>query len=372
MTFCMNRKLLFDCRARPESGIGRYITNILPFILDSFSGSVTLLCRKEDTHNSFSNFRPSNLCSFDNVRILSTSIKPFSPLDGLYLSWLSFQFTDFFCPTLSHPFLCASRLCVTVHDFNQLDLLPRLSPKRLIFYSYSFSIAFSSSVLFFNSSFTRGRFNHYFPWSDAIQTVTPLAPFLLPSNSQEVSSPRPIDTPGLLHVGSIRPHKNIESIFSALYLLRQRSPHIPIPQLVLVGGIDDTHYYSSLKRLASSLSVETLINFRTDVKDIELVSLYRTSLCLIVPSLYEGFGLPVLEALDHRLTVLAALRGALPEVGRNHCFYFSPESPLNLSLLLEYILLNPTTKPFDPQNLSAYLSTRKWAVTGRLTARSLN
>jgi glycosyltransferase involved in cell wall biosynthesis len=119
--------------------------------------------------------------------------------------------------------------------------------------------------------------------------------------------------PFLLYPARPWPHKNHERLFHAFAELRAELPEL---RLVLTGG--------GLERLEPLPSgVERLGLVAVE----ELASLYRTAACLVFPSLYEGFGLPPLEAMACGCPVAAANATAIPEVCGDAAVYFDPHDP---------------------------------------------
>ena len=124
-------------------------------------------------------------------------------------------------------------------------------------------------------------------------------------------------SPYFLYVGNAYPHKNLE-IFIAL---ARRLPDI---RFVLVGKED--FFYRRLARAVADSGTDNVVfaGYRTDP---ELASLYRGAAGYVFPSLYEGFGLPPLEAMRFGTPVIASSRGSLPEVLGDAALYADPESP---------------------------------------------
>lgn len=109
------------------------------------------------------------------------------------------------------------------------------------------------------------------------------------------------------------PHKNHRRLVEAVRLLRQDQPDL---RLVLTGG-----------RLDTLGSLPDWVEVRGLVPRVELRELYRTAACLVFPSLYEGFGLPPLEAMASGCPVAASDAGSLPEVCGDAAVLFDAEDP---------------------------------------------
>lgn len=131
--------------------------------------------------------------------------------------------------------------------------------------------------------------------------------------------------PYCLVVGNITPNKNIETILAAFALLEKEGVDC---RLVVAGSDLFGLLAQGLKAMPVALDVEMLDH----VADDTLTSLYANALCLIQASHYEGFGLPVVEAMRVGCPVIASDIPVLREMGGNAAMYFPPESAADLSL----------------------------------------
>ena len=120
--------------------------------------------------------------------------------------------------------------------------------------------------------------------------------------------------PMILYTGGIDPRKNITFLLDVFAEVLQHGPS-PKPQLVLAGAYEHDDQYPKLKEGLDRLDLHSDIRLLGFVPDAELPSLYRAASVLAFPSLYEGFGLPVLEAMASGTPVVAGLNSSLPEVG---------------------------------------------------------
>ena len=132
--------------------------------------------------------------------------------------------------------------------------------------------------------------------------------------------------PFILFVSTIERRKNHEILYRAYHLLSAAGHKEKLPKLVFVGmqgwGVGDLMKDIELDPLTKGLIVQL-----NSVSDAELRSLYEASMFCVFPSLYEGWGLPVGEALAMGKVVLASDRGSLPEVGGDLVKYIDPWSP---------------------------------------------
>jgi glycosyltransferase involved in cell wall biosynthesis len=133
-----------------------------------------------------------------------------------------------------------------------------------------------------------------------------------------VAPRRPKGDPALvLCVAQKRPYKNLASLIRAVASLRDDQP-----RLVLPGT--PTDHEAELRALADRLGVADRVRFPAWVSDAELEKLYAEATCFVLPSLIEGFGLPVLEAMARGVPVACSDRPALPEVAGDAALLFDP------------------------------------------------
>jgi glycosyltransferase involved in cell wall biosynthesis len=135
-----------------------------------------------------------------------------------------------------------------------------------------------------------------------------------------------------LTVSAKRPHKNLMRLLDALALI----PAERRPLLILPGY--PTPYEADLRARAARLGLEGDTRFLGWVADEDMEGLYALAACFVFPSLYEGFGLPVLEAMARRVPVATSDRGSLAEVAGAAALLFDPEDPRAIAAALERLL----------------------------------
>ena len=138
--------------------------------------------------------------------------------------------------------------------------------------------------------------------------------------------------PFFLVLGRHDPHKNIANILIALSLLSLKDV-----ELWFVGS-HDKRYTPSLKRLASELGLEKRCKWIPWVSDHERLTLLNSCQSLIIGSLWEGFGLPAIEAMACEAPVIASCMGALPEVVGDAGLLIEPLNPASISDAMKNIL----------------------------------
>jgi glycosyltransferase involved in cell wall biosynthesis len=130
--------------------------------------------------------------------------------------------------------------------------------------------------------------------------------------------------PYALFVGALQPRKDPQAAIEALALLGDGDL-----RLVLAGP--DKGGRAEAERAASRNGLQGRVDFRGHVPQQELAALYRGAACLVFPSRYEGFGLPVLEAMASGTPVVATTAGAVPEVAGDAAILVAPGDPAALA-----------------------------------------
>lgn len=145
-----------------------------------------------------------------------------------------------------------------------------------------------------------------------------------------------VRTPYLLAVSRFDPHKNVLRLIGAYERVRDMHPGV---QLVLVGGPHTTDYSEKVKERIDALNkISMTINVIPYVEETDMPLLYRESLALVYPSLHEGFGLPVLEAMACNTPVVTSPVSSLPEVAGDAALYADPYSEQDLANTIHRLL----------------------------------
>jgi len=129
----------------------------------------------------------------------------------------------------------------------------------------------------------------------------------------------------ILSVGTIQPRKNYTRLIEAFSLFLQKNrQRFGIINLVIVGK--KGWLYEEILAAPTKFGVENRVKFLDFVPDSDLPALYKNALCFALPSLYEGFGLPVAEAMAQGCPVVVSKCSSLPEIAGKAGIYVDPES----------------------------------------------
>lgn len=137
----------------------------------------------------------------------------------------------------------------------------------------------------------------------------------------------------ILYVGNNRPNKNLKRLLMAYAKVTEE--YEDFPSLILSCNADN-----ELSELCENLFISEKVVFADNINEEELVILYSYAMYLVFPSLYEGFGLPLVEAMSTGCPVTCSNLSSIPEVIENNCLYFDPYNIKEISQALEQMYLD--------------------------------
>ncbi|ESY94429.1 glycosyl transferase family 1 [Mesorhizobium sp. LNHC229A00] len=182
----------------------------------------------------------------------------------------------------------------------------------------------SADVVVADSTATATALAAEFPWlKSPIKTVAPGTTALPAPRDFSSLAPLGITKPYALFVGTLEPRKNLGNLIKAYSLLPAGARSTC--DLVIVGG--KGWKQTRLAELVRRDGLETNIKFAGFVDDRVLATLYANCLFLAMPSLYEGFGFPIIEAQSFGKPVLTSNTSSMPEVAGNNAVLVDPEEP---------------------------------------------
>jgi glycosyltransferase involved in cell wall biosynthesis len=304
-------------------GLGRYTQKLIENLekIDHKNSYVVFL-RKEN----FDEYTPNNI----NFKKELADYRWYSFAEQLLFPLLLFKknldLVHF--PHFNVPLLYRRKFVMTVHDLILLHF-PTLRGTTLspFFYwlkyaAYKITIGSAirrASLIIAVSEFTKKDIALNYPSSKNKLVVTYEAcDFSYQEgvvNDEKITKKYGIIKPYLLYVGNAYPHKNLEKLIVAFILIKRAFSNM---QLVLVGKED--YFYNRLKDFVKNKRIEDIV-FTGYVPDNELGFLYRNAQLYIFPSLYEGFGLPPLEAMSQSLPVVSSSHDCMREILGEAAYY---------------------------------------------------
>jgi glycosyltransferase involved in cell wall biosynthesis len=231
-----------------------------------------------------------------------------------------------------------TRYVLTVHDLIPL-LFPQSVKKR---HEYYFRLAIRrllklADAIIVDSAYTRDRIAERFNmFADKVSVVYPgvdtlrFRPLADKSITHGIRARYGIgDNPYLLYVGNIEPRKNLSVVISAYAEMLKSRELKSKPRLVIAGA--DSGLCNDVFALPASLGLSRSVSFIGPVSDEELPLLYAGASVFLFPSLHEGFGLPVLEAMACGTPVVTSNVTSLPEIAGDAAVVIDPANTRELS-----------------------------------------
>lgn len=296
----------FDSRWKASHGIGRFASELLM-----------------DIDNE----------SDDIVRGDFSSI--FSPFDPVRLFWqcLIGGRAYFLSPSYNCPAFWSKRSIITLHDLMHLNFSPYASLKNRVYYNWLVKKVCQNSPLVFTvSEFTKSEIVE---WAGISSQKVVVVPNGVDECYHPQVRPHAEVEPYIFYIGARKQHKNIERMLEAFSMSRFSKSH-----LFLLSGRED----DNIKQLAEKLGIYTRIKFAGFIPEEHLPSYYRGASALMFASLYEGFGLPIIEAMAVGTPVITSNITAMPEVASDAAVFVDPYSIKSIQRGLDSLLSDETLR----------------------------
>ena len=315
-----------DARKLHDFGIGTYIRNLLRELarLDQ-STEFVLLCRPEDA-------RPIHALG-ENFRSVVERAPNYSISEQLKvpIALRREGVTLFHAPHYVLPPLVHCRSVVTIHDCIHL-MFPQYLPNRVALTYARGSLAMAARratrVLTVSES-SKADIMRFFGTDPSKIDVIYNAfdeRFGVEPHDEDMVRVREryqLHDEFVLYAGNVKPHKNLERLIDAFYLVRSRGlDHL---KLVMIG--DDISKYASLRRAVHRYQLHKYVRFLGYLPQETLAVMYRLAGAFVFPSLYEGFGLPPLEAMASGTPVITSNVSSMPEVAGGAAELVDPYDP---------------------------------------------
>ena len=243
------------------------------------------------------------------------------------------------------PIFCSTPIVVSVHDVSFIEHPGYFSPFRAIQLRCTVRRTVKSAARVLTASkFSKQQILNAYQLHEDRVAVVPngVAPAFHPIAREVaqrwVRSRFGWSSSFILTVGDLQPRKNYIGLIRAFEKLMRAHPHLQ-QHLVLVGK--ESWHASDIRVAARRSSVADRIHFTGFVSDEELLRLYGACDLFVCPSFYEGFGLPILEAMACGRAVACSNTSAMPEVADSAAILFNPKSEDEIVLAMRDLLLNP-------------------------------
>ncbi|CAI0779770.1 D-inositol-3-phosphate glycosyltransferase [Serratia proteamaculans] len=326
-----NKKFIFDERWIGEHGIGRFAKEVRKCNLD-----------------------------FENIGLTGN---PAGKLDVLKLTiFLLFKKDKYyFSPGYNAPYFFINRSVITIHDLNHIDIDSNSSLLKRIYYNYVLKRACKRALIIFTvSNFSKKRI---IEWSNADDNKV-----IVVGNGVSEEFNRDVvayqnGLPYFFIVGNRKDHKNEGNALLAFLNAKISNNY----QLIMTGDASP----QLTETLVKNNSVNR-VKFLGKVTNKELASLYKGATCLLFPSLYEGFGLPVIESMACGTPVITSNTTSLPEVSQGAALLVDPKSLSDITAAIETIVNNEDVCISMVEKGYRQAAKFQWSKTRRIIEDAIN
>lgn len=177
-----------------------------------------------------------------------------------------------------------------------------------------------------------------------------------------------IKKPYILFVGTLQPRKNIVRLIEAFSEIMKKNDKKDLG-LVVVGK--KGWMYEEILQAPKKYSVEEHVQFLEFVGDNDLPALYSNASCFVLPSLYEGFGLPVLEAMSYECPVITSNISSLPEAGGDAALYVDPTNVHDIADKIVQVLADDKLRKKMIEKGKKQIAKFSWERTAKETLKVL-
>lgn len=355
----------FDARMlRPNaSGVGTYILGILEgFRRIEFPSNLEIAVFGPESCRA-------TLPQLEMLRFIPCEIPPLSIQEQIQLPGFLKRHDIHFlhCPHFNVPLFYRGRLIVTIHDLIPLRI-PQASSivHRMAFRTLCLKGCAKADAVIASSRYTQSDLEALGVPGEKIHVI-PLGVRTLPEVTYQtqlaVLSKYGITSPFLLYVGNLKPHKNSAFLLSLQQALRDDIPGI---QLVLVGRLDRRYKELTIALKGSEARGVHLLGY---LPSDELAALVRSASVFLFPSLYEGFGVPPLEAMLCGTPVVASNCTSIPEVLGDAAILLDPTSTPDWKAAVHQLISNPQYRQEMIEKGQRRAKIFSWAATAEKIAR---
>ncbi|MFB6182309.1 MAG: glycosyltransferase family 4 protein [Candidatus Magasanikbacteria bacterium] len=365
----MKKKIAIDARMMSSNfGIGRYIQQLVKNLESEAPGSMEFfLFMKQE---NWGEFEPDR----ENFNKIEADVYWYGTAEQIKMP----KIINKVDPDLVHfphwniPVFYSGDFVVTIHDLIMFHF-PRPEATthgrvkywlkdKIHRYVVKKAVANSKAVIT-PSKFTKEDVLDNFHISEDKISVTYQAPFSTEDSSEDFSSLESkfgVDKPFVFYVGSAYPHKNLKNLLKAWKIFKKEDTDKNKQkkyQLILAGKKD--YFYSKLTN-SELFQKAPDVKYIGKVSNAELISLYDNAALFVFPSLYEGFGLPLLESLREQTPVLTSKKASIPEVLGDVGIYTDTTNPNKFSKDIETVLENEELRKEKLKQVDSLLDNYSW------------
>lgn len=354
-----------DARKLPDFGIGSYVAALLrhlPEMAPAWTWGVLVTAQSRELLPSFPG----------NVRVVLTEAKGYSLREQVVLpvKLLALRPRLVHIPHYVIPWAYPGKMVVTVHDIIHV-LFPQFLPKPAGYAYATFmiraAVARARRIIAVSETTARDLTSLFgaHPGRIAVIPNGVEAEIFAPANGQDaaVREKLGLSHPYFLFVGNHKPHKNAEAVLKAYQLLANEVGD-EVPDLALAGGFAAD---GPLASRVNAMGLGTKVRFLGYLPRPQLRAVYRGALAFLCPSLYEGFGLPVLEAAACGVPIVASDIPAVREVLGEAVLKVNPKDVVEQAQAMRRLLEEPETRRKLAEGAKTKARSYSWERTAQET-----
>jgi glycosyltransferase involved in cell wall biosynthesis len=312
--------IVIDVRMINMSGIGRYIQVLVPVLIENFSKLTVIGKTAEIEKYSWSN----------RVEIIELAAPIYSISEQIGIFFKTPSCDIFISPHYNSPIFLpqAKKIAVIIPDTNHLVFKNEFSLAKRIYATFFYKVSVNQDIIFTISEFSKSEIVKFTKCNPDKITVGLLSidkeEFKLLNERALLNSVNEFsgyqDIKYILYIGNVKPHKNLKRALLAFEIAAEKIPDL---RFLIVGKKDNflTGDPEVFKLVEENPTLKEKVDFTGHVSDFHLAYLYKHAKVFLFPSLYEGFGLPPLEAMIFGCPVIVSKEGSLPEICGEAAYY---------------------------------------------------
>jgi glycosyltransferase involved in cell wall biosynthesis len=337
-------KIVVDARMINMSGIGRYIQAMIPALIKNFQ-KVTLMGSMVE----ISKFEWA-----DKVIVIEVNAPIYSLSEQAEIIWKTPKCDIFISPHYNVPILLpqAKKVAVIIPDTNHLVFAKELSFVKRMYAKIFYQFAVNKDIIFTISDFSKSEIVKFTKCKPQKIIIAKCAidkdhfrkldkELSTNKTSPEIENYK--NDNYVLFTGNVKPHKNLTRALLAFEEVAKNQTNL---KFLIVGKRDNfiTGDNKIFKLVEESPFLIERVKFTGRISDLNLAFLYKHAKAFLFPSLYEGFGLPPLEAMIFGCPVIASREGSLPEVCGDAAYYCDAYDVEDISRAIVQVLSNEALK----------------------------
>ncbi len=353
-------------------GIGRYVMHVVHALADVAYEHTLVLLHNPALPNT--RYDLQALHGLPNVELYATTARPFTWVEQVQIPHLArvlrldvLHFPYYLRPYVGVP--CPT--VVTLYDLigRRFPYMLSLRSRYVFHVATKLALAVSQGIITMSHS-ARADIAHYYhvPQARIVVTMGAADQRFCPQPTARIATMRAtyaLPSRYVLYVGANKPHKNLVRLVQAWSICMQENQALSEMQLVIAGHYDP--HYPEVQHAVEEHGLTDTVVFIPNVDEADLPALYSGAEVFVFPSLYEGFGLPIVEAMACGTPVICSNVSSMPEVAGDAARMVNPYDSAALARALQQILTTPSLQEDLRQHGLRQASTFSWQRTASET-----